>query len=148
MSEETEFNHTLIRPFRYAFKGEHVEAQFIRLHAPTSRNRKECSLLKQAFFRAIKDAPDAPNGRAQADDQKVEGDDVMMLISMSQNVDLDAVLEAARKLFTSGVAQVDGEEKLTAHLIDQMSLEDLEKMVGDYLAFFTLRSALQKLSAN
>lgn len=145
----TEMDYHLLQPFSYHHKGQPVAAVFVRLKAPTSRHRKECAFLKQAFYRALGDAAD---GEAAADQQKkkaeITGQDVMDLISMSKAVALEDVLEGARKLFTTGVALVDGEEKLTGPLADEMSMDDLEKMTGEYLAFFTLRSSLRRLNAS
>jgi hypothetical protein len=69
----------------------------------------------------------------------------MMMIAMSMGADLHSVLETSRRLFTGGVALVGGEERLTSALIDRMSLEDLERMTGEYLVFFLLSSALEKM---
>ncbi len=141
---KTELDFPLTSPIHYSNKGELVEATFVRLTAPTSKNLKECSFLKQAFFRAMRDLPDT-KGDTDPSKDDIEGDDVMVMISMSNNVGLDEVLMVARRLFSSGVAQADGEVSLTGPTVDGMSMEDLEKMTGEYLVFFTLRSSLEKL---
>ena len=72
----------------------------------------------------------------------------MSLITMSTGVELGSVLLTARELFTSGLAMVEGEVKLTKPIMDEMSQDDLEAMTGEYLANFTLASALQKMKDN
>lgn len=147
---DSEFQYKLKAPFRYAHKGETVEAKFVLLRAPTSKHRRECAVLKQAFFRALRDAPDAQNvsGADAAKREEVTGEEVMTLLAMSSNVDLDNVFEAGRTLLTGGVAMLDGEQKMTAPLLDEVSMDDLEGMLGEYLAFFTLRSALESLNSS
>jgi hypothetical protein len=142
----TEFNYELESPIEYASKGEQHEAGFITLQAPTSRNLTECAQLKQAFFRALPKTPaNTEVELPEEGDAELDGPGVMLLIAMSTEVELATVLCIARELFSSGLAQVDGEEKLTKTLLDKMSQDDLENMTGAYLANFILASALQKL---
>ena len=146
MDLKTEFDYPLLVPFTYAAKGQEVLASFVKLVAPTSRHSRECAALKQAFFRAI------PKGEeTDVDPETVStpsGTDIITMIACSQDVDLPDVLDTAARLFTSGTALVDGETKLTKPLLDKMSQEDVEGMAGDYLANFTVASALARQSKN
>lgn len=146
---ETEFNYELEQSFEYASKGEQCTASFITLTAPTSRNMKECAELKQAFFRALPKTPLQDSVEVPEDNaDELDGAGVMLLIAMSRDVELSVVLCTARELFSTGIAKVDGEEKLTKTLLDKMNQDDLEAMTGDYLANFILASALQKLRSS
>ena len=128
----------------YSSGGEQATAGFIQLTAPTSRHSKECAFLKQAFFRAIPKDQDAD---PDAVFEKPSGDEVMTILAMSNDVDLGGVLEVAAKLFTQpGVALIDGEAKLTKHILDQFHQDDFESMVGEYLVNFTLASSLERMS--
>lgn len=142
MDLKTEFDYPLTVPFPYALKGQEETASFIKLVAPTSRHSRECATLKQAFFRAV------PKGEeSDVDPETVEtpsGTDIITMLAISQDVDLPDVLDTAARLFTAGVAFVDGEAKLTRPLLDKMSQEDLEGMAGEYLANFTVASALAR----
>ena len=68
------------------------------------------------------------------------GEDILSLIYAS-NVDMDKVLLNAKELFTTGVAMVEGVTKLNKLLMDQMTLDDFEKMTGEYIANFIASSA-------
>jgi len=140
--EKSEIDYHLTTPVSYSHGGEKAEAQFIRLTAPTSRHSRECAALKQAFFRSC---PQDREANPDAEIGEVAGHDVIVTIASSRDVSLPDVIDVARKLFTSGVAMVDGEVKLTQHLIDAMSQDDLEGMVGDYMVGFTLASSLEKM---
>ncbi len=143
MSEiKNEFDYVLKTPFPYALKGQQEEASFIRLQAPTSRHSQECMKLKQAFFRSL--PKDSGTDDPSAEAEMPTGEDVMIMIAMSNDVDLSEVLDVGIRLFTSGIALVDGESKLTKHLIDSMSQGDVELMLGEYLVTFTLASSLAR----
>jgi len=132
-------------PLEYAQKGEMLTGTFITLLAPTSKNMNECATLKQAFFRALPKSGSATMEVEDSDqDSDVTGDAVMTMISMSQDVELASVLVTGRELLTSGVALIEGEEKLTKPLADKLSQDDLEKLVGEYIATFIIASALRK----
>lgn len=146
---ETEITFELTTPIQYAKKGELEAGTFINLKAPTSKNMTECAFLKQAFFRAIGSIPKQDREKAEVpDDGDIDGEAIMSLITMSTGVELGSVLLTARELFTSGLAMVEGEVKLTKPIMDEMSQDDLEAMTGEYLANFTLASALQKMKDN
>jgi hypothetical protein len=144
--------YTLKHPIKYANKGDHVEASFIELKAPTTKNLKECGFLKQAFFQTINSSSkgatiteaDIEVAKEQKD-ENFSGAEIMMLLSGSSEIKFSAVLATAKELFTSGVAQIDGEEKLTKPISDIMSLEDFEDMTGEYLANFILASSLKSM---
>jgi hypothetical protein len=63
---------------------------------------------------------------------------VVSAIYGSNSIDANVVWEQAKALFKEGVALVDGEQKLTAPMIDKMSPDDFEKLTGEYVANFTL----------
>jgi hypothetical protein len=144
---QIEFQYSLKRSFSYSHKGDTVDAKFITLTAPTSRTAKECSALKQAFFRAMSEQQTVTSsGEATNTDLEIEGGDVMALLAMSTEVDLPDVLDVGKKLFQQpGIALVDGEAKLGGTLIDRMSLDDFEDMLGEYMVNFILASSLTRL---
>lgn len=152
-----EFKFDLSQPLTYGHGGELATSSFVILTAPTSRERKECAYLKQAFFVAINEnrsgmdeekverARERLKQEQKKDEELLSGEEVMMMIASSTKVKFDEFLEVGRRLLQSGVAKIGGEEKLTGALIDKMDMDDFEKLVGDYLAFFTLQSSLTAL---
>lgn len=142
-----EFDFPLTTSFPYgAGGGDLRDAEFIKLTAPTSRNSNECAALKQAFWRsAHRDVQETKDDKDDSDID-IKGQDVIVMLAMSQNVDLPDVMATARRLFTKGkVATVDGEANLTQPLFDLMSQEDTEAMLGEYLVNFTLASSLAQI---
>lgn len=142
----TEFKFILTRPFSYAFKGEQATAEFITLTAPTSKTIRECSALKQAFFRAMGDREGKDSGGADTEDVTIEGQDILSLLAMSKSVDLPEIMDVAKKLFQlPGIALVDGETKFGQQIMDRMNIDDFENMLGEYMVNFTLASSLKRL---
>lgn len=146
--------HELESPFKYAHKGEELTASFIELRPPTTKNLNECSILKQAVFQSLRSAGKGEEVRELSEEDKKAAaeesfgsDEIMMILNSSSEVELSVVLATARELFTGkhGVALVDGEERFTKPLFDEMSFEDLENMTGAYLANFILASSLKSM---
>jgi len=139
----------LTEKFEYASKGDMVQASFIELAPPTSKNMTECAALKQAFYRALPEGDDDNSNENPGADEKIAitGSEVIALILRSKDVELITVLLHAHELFKS-VGLVEGEEKLTKPLIDKISPDDFENMVGEYLINFILASTLQKMKKN
>jgi hypothetical protein len=152
----TKHEYPLKDKITYTFEG-HVEtAEFFELRAPTSRNRRECALLKQSFYVALKEqqtsisdderekAKDRLND-ASDEDLSLDGDEILAIMSMAGGIELDKVIDLAVKLFTNGAAFVDARVKVNQQHIDRLSYDDLESMTGEYLKVFLLRSALENL---
>ena len=148
-------NYTLKTPFPYAKSGDMVDATFLSISAPTSRHARACSTLKQVFARAgqaIADTiSDEAAAEAEANDHTPTGGEVLMMLATSKVVDYADVIEVGRGLLVgeagvTGLALVDGEEKLTNGLVDDMDLDDLEGAVGAFLAGFTVPSVTSMAS--
>lgn len=82
---------------------------------------------------------------AKAVDEKPESDgpaftpeEVISMISMSTVVDYGKLLDTMADLLLTGVAKIDGEAKMTRHILDSMSQADFENITGEYYANFTL----------
>lgn len=141
-------DYQLETPVPYAFEGNMIEGTFVTLYPPTSKNIVECAQLKQAFFRSL---PKDQNTEDVTEDDKskaedaLTGDAIIALLSMSTEVDLGKIMLTARELFSSGVGKMEGETKLTKPILDKVSFDDLEGMLGAYLVNFILASALRKM---
>lgn len=136
--------YDLIKPFPYSNKGETLDAAFIELTAPTAKNLYQCADLKQSFFRAIAEHgknEDAENSKE--DLGSITPEELIAALYASSTVDMKVMLGTAIELFKSGVAMADGEIKLTKPLLDEMSTDDLEGMLGTYMLNFILASSLK-----
>ncbi len=148
MSEPKEVIYNLKTPFNYAYKGDKRDAGFITLKAPTVSNIGYISKLKQGFMRAIRSQSQSSatsSGDASADD--LTGEMIIMMLQMS-DVDYSEYMTIGKCIFVdSDIALIDGELKFNKDLINRLSVDDLELMIGEYLKDFILTSALRMMQA-
>lgn len=139
----------LREPFKYAAKdgGDAVDASFVTLCAPNYRQLQHSTPIKQAFSAAIKEIAVTDEDRERAKAEQGKGDDGItgaqaLHLLYSWSGDAQKILLHAAELFKSGVALVDGEVRVTAPILDKMSGEDFENIVGEYLANFIVPSLM------
>lgn len=143
---KTEFEYELTTQFDVMVKGQPEPAISITLKAPSSKNLNECSMLKQAFFRSLPKGEEVQSDTVDAKIDDMEGADIIILLSMSTEIELGEALTVAKKLFSStGIGFVNGDTKLTHDLINMASIDDLEGMLGDYLVNFILAFSLNRM---
>ena len=140
----SEHIYELKHPFKYANKGEQVDASFITVFAPTFKQIDKVAPIKQAFTIAIDEL--------NSDDVKIEEDKkeedsgitptMVLQLLYRANADVTKVFLHARELFKSGAALIDGESSLTIPLMDKMSLDDFEGVLGVYIANFIVPSLM------
>lgn len=149
-----EINFALTRKIPYAFEGETVDGGFIRLIAPSHKQLIHCTELKQAFMRSMSEM-DQKYSPSEIEDMKrtlgesgskMDAAGIISTLYMSKTVDMVKVLLNAVELFKSGVAKLDGVQELNKPLVDLMLQEDLERMTGEYMVNFILRSVLKELN--
>jgi len=151
---EDNFTYTLTKSFDYSFKGEIRKADFITLFPPTMKQHNAASELKQSMIKMVrveysstenienltKDAESLTkeSDKKEDEDSEITAELILSMIFGSTTVDVNVIFEQAKELFRLGLALVDGEQKLTAPLIEKMSIEDFRNLVGEYIANFIL----------
>jgi hypothetical protein len=125
---------------------------FIALYAPSVSQMKHASLLKQLVMRAIGESnknntqkPDSNDSQKSAKGSEITGDDFLMVLMSSPSIDFLDAVNAFKALLCSGAGKIDGKEKLSDSIINAMSADDFEKMMGVYLEGFLLGSLIAKL---
>lgn len=144
--DERNVEHTLLHPFKYDHGGQAaLTAVNIQMRPPTGRNSEDCAALKQAFWRAT-DRDDEDSGESDGSKEfDPTHQDVMIILSMSGKVDMPEVTSTAKRLFIKGkTLYVNGEEKMTGPLWDEMSVEDVDTIVGKYILLFVIASSLRR----
>ena len=129
--------YELKHPFEYANKGEQVEAQFIELSPPSFKHLQHHLPIKQAFTRAALAAAENGEEVEQQSNNETGGlksGEALLLLTMSDEP-LNDVFDNAVKLFKT-LARVDGVELLTDGMLQKMSADDFENLVGEYIANF------------
>jgi len=134
----------LSKPISYAHKGNMEEGTFVELTAPNFKQLKDFLPIKQAFISAVTsiDASKATNDTTDNEsDVKITGGQAIAVM-MQSSCDMTKIYLFCAELFKAGAALLDGEQKLTAKLIEEMELADFEKIAGEYIANFIASSLM------
>lgn len=152
MTEEykSEFIFQLTTPIFYQEGGDaRVPTNEIILKAPSNKQRRETAKLKQGFFRAMKELQSENNNnedvKKEGKEEQFGGTQMLSIIMMSK-VDLVEYQETFRQLLLNNIAFVKEGQKLTSHAYDDISGEDSDNMMGEYISNFLLSSWMKKLT--
>ena len=139
-----EVNYELQNPFKYAFKGDQVDASFITLYAPTYKSMENFLPIKQAFTSAVTELSASDLAKAEKDSDESQDIDAKAVIQVlyAWSGDMHKVFLHAEKLFRGGAAKVEGETSFTAPMLDKMDLVDVEGLIGTYIANFIAKSLM------
>lgn len=139
-----EYTYELKTPIQYAHQGEKIDATFVTMTAPTYKQMSHATPIKQAFVSAI---TEIGNTVESNDDEADTGGDVaditgsqVMQMMHSWKGDLTKIMIHAEQLFRSGAILLNGEKVPTAPLIGDLSLADVEGLLGTYVVNFFVPS--------
>lgn len=138
------FDFTLSEPIDYQAKGENTKASMLELSAPAVNNRKKVAKMKQGFMRVVNELPDSVKKEAgelqeKDKDEKATPGEILSLLQMG-SIDYADYIDIFVSLLTSGTCRVEGEVAITSHMVDKISFEDIEKLMGEYFVNFILTS--------
>lgn len=130
-------------PFKVEKGGDEIEIDFISMNPPTGKIAHLCANLKSAFFNAVSKLPNEE--QEKKDDGDIKGGDILIMMYMS-GINMEKVMITAQAIIKA-TGSAGGEKAMTQPMIDRMSPDDIEKCLGDYMANFILKSALQEMNA-
>ena len=99
-------------------------------------------------MRVINELPDSAKQEAAEHKEKKEGGkeekthpkEILTLLQMG-SIDYADYVDIFVNLLTSGICKVEGETEITSHMVEKISFEDLERLMGEYFVNFILGSA-------
>lgn len=133
-------------PIMVTDKGDETEINIISLDPPTGKIAHLCADIKSAFFSSISNIPTDGTEEAKKDKSEITGKDMMQMMYMS-GTDMKKVIITAKEIIKA-VGLLGGEKVVTQPLVDKMSPDDIELCLGEYMANFILKSALQEMNAD
>ena len=148
---KTEIRVTLSTPIRYSTKGEFKETEILVLKAPTNRVLSQVSFLQQGFMRVIRaeeeKIPSSQIEEIKAENNSSGGDELngkqmMLAIKASEFVDFQEYANVFRDMLTHNLAFLDGEEKLTKPVLDEIYTHDMDKIMEAYFENFIIASLI------
>lgn len=137
----------LSTPLKYSVGADFEDANQLILKAPSANRRRQCNELRQGFMKGIAGMADK-SGRVEttpeASDKETTPDEIVMTLMMA-DIDFAKYVETFREILINGACDVVEGIKLTGALFDNLSLEDQDTLLGEYLSNFLLASQLRKL---
>jgi hypothetical protein len=142
------FEFYLNSPVSYHKAGEEEKSYQLTLYAPKGKHRQELIRLKQGFLKAITSLQNMSTGqaRAEAEEQQGIGSQEIVMALMMSDVDMNKYFEDFKALLCKDVCYVDSNQKMTEYIYNNMDLEDLERLLGEYLSNFLLSSWIERLN--
>ena len=125
-------------------KGDEEEINILSLNPPTGKIAGLCANIKSAFFSAVSKLP-TETSNEKSDDEEIKGSDMLQMMYMS-GIDMEKVIVTAKAIIKE-TGLLGGEKVMTQPMIDRMSPDDIENCLGEYMANFILKSALQEMKA-
>lgn len=141
-----EFEYKLIEPVKYHKQGQEALGYKMTLKAPSPANRKHILKLKQHFIEAMQIISDKPRKATDniASERELKGSDITNMLLIA-GVDVNEAIDIFKELIcSSNLAHVDDSQALTPFIFDNISIEDLENILGEYLKVFIVSSWLEK----
>lgn len=145
---KTEFTYEFKIPFKYAYKGELIEAKKITIKSPNNIVKNFVTKIDEQRLIASKNWQDKMNiiVEDKKEDTKTElqESDIVEFIG-SGGGNFNICFEALRDILKSGnenspVALLDDETKVTSPLFDNFSYIDTKNILGGYIKNFLLSS--------
>lgn len=134
------FDFNLSGPINYHAEGTSEEGHSLTLAAPSVKARKKSAKLKQGVMRAVSSLQG--NADTQSDKkgkEDIKGEEILALIQMS-DIDYGEYIDTFIDLLCKGVCKIEDKVEITSNIAEDISFEDMEKLMGEYLVNFILGS--------
>jgi len=148
-----ELEYKLVCPIDITVSGQFEKAYQVTLNAPSLNEAKAAWQLEQFVTRALFESAkyQREDVKKEAESQKqedIKGSDLRKLI-MASSVPVDQLFEAFYGCISnvSVIHTSQGEVKLLKSHINKFSLQDVQNMCFDYIAFFTMPSIILETEA-
>lgn len=150
-----EFDYKLLEGFEFQnLKSQKIEtANTLTLIAPSIENDLQRITLQHSLMRAISDVQSKTNQNqidTKTPQEALSGEMIFMLISMSSLTvkEKKECYDAFIELITNGLCKVNGVVSLTYDLFRKISPDDIDCMMGEYIANFLIPSGMKQMMKN
>jgi hypothetical protein len=144
---KTEFEYELKTPLNI----NNEDVRVLTFHAPTSENRGPVSAIKSLFMSSMRSmmkdnkSDDDEKETAQKSDSEINADAIAIMLSSSGDKTLlGQCMDLFEGLIVSkGVCALENGTPLSRMYIKQISYDDFESMMGEYIKNFLLPSQMR-----
>lgn len=141
----TAFKFNLSNEVILHHEGKAIKIDHLLLNAPSLKQANIASRLKQLIVRGVTSAKteQSETNNKNASSSNPTGEEILFVI-MSSDIDFVEIIDAFKKLLCCGVCKVNS-EIIPKDIPEEILIEDIEKMLGEYISKFFLRYLLNKL---
>lgn len=139
------FDFELSEPVEYSAKGDVTTGSKIVCYAPKPSQRSKVMKLKQIFFQSLPKTNQQKTESKEQESSEITGSEVLFVVAQS-DASYPDFIELGRSIICDRNAKIDDAEYITTAIIDKISLDDLELLVGGYVANFIVNAALKSLT--
>ncbi len=138
-------------PIEYAFEGQTLEADHLMMVSPSAASIKFTSQIKNLFFDAISKNRNEieskePLKKDSSDQSDITPVMVEYILSTCNSGSVDKLHQCLKDLFCSGAIKLPTGQRINIVQLDKLSLEDYEKLIGEYVVNFIIGSLLKRMS--
>ncbi len=145
------FEFELSEPLKYHHSGNEETGNLLVLKAPSLKQNGRRIKLQQTFFQAVQSMRSKnPHLAEQEDedqqDKEITGPEVLAML-LASDADMVSFHEEFEKLMCSGtICMIEDQEKMTKVIWEKLHYDDVDALLGEYMANFIVASVLKTLS--
>ena len=141
------FDFQLSEPIKYQSKGANEESKNITLYAPSVKSRKHCAKIRQLFFRSVQSLQkNNTQSQSTSNEGEIKGKEIVMMF-LSSDIDMNEIYESFEQILINGHCKINNEQSIVKSHFDQFDLDDIDKILGEYMELFLLQYWLKTLNA-
>lgn len=143
-----EFDFILQEGIQYSENGAFPIAKKLTLKAPSNKQRKIVSKLQQGLIQALMSTTKYSNQNKEIKKDKTSLDggftaDVVLMLLQASDIDISSYMENFKELLTSNICLVDGKLPLNSQQYDELSIEEGDRLLGEYIINFLLPAGMK-----
>jgi hypothetical protein len=140
--KKTEFKFILNSPITHHKAGDTAECTSLRLVAPSYKNRQYTAQLTQTFMRAMKGMEGSGQKNKKEQDTKDDPftrENIIAMLLMS-DIDICTAYDNLKNVLLHEGCFLENDKQMTKTHFEQLVDEDLQLLLGDYIANFLIPS--------
>jgi len=147
MSAKEPIVFKLSSPIKLSVDGKFEKQYELYLYSPSNKDRKLTRKLRQQFMHVIADMQNkfADSEGSGKESGEMDGNALIQAIYLSDN-EINNFIDTFKTLATNGAVKFINDTNINSISYDEISEEDEEKILGEYLANFILTSLMKQLN--
>jgi len=134
--ENKTIEYILTKPFQVGKGGDFIDAEIIKITEPVYRDIHKANILQQQFLITLNKNKNETKANNDVGIDDIKGKDLYMALAMG-GANLELCINTLKELLKTS-AFVNGDIKITETILTQISIQDFNLILGEYLKSFLL----------